>query len=310
MPPGKSIFRLQSRVCLSQFVPRHAPMTDQELLVLDLFLLNSQRLFVLTGAGVSTESGIKDYRSEGVGLFATTSHRPTSIADFLRSVKVRQRYWARNTVAWPMFSAFSPNTSHHFLANLEKSGRLHWLVTQNVDRLHQKAGSRLLTELHGSMYTVSCLSCRHSECRAQLQERIVKENPSWSAVPRGFAPDADVFVSEEAVQSFRTPVCQKCGGDLKPDVVFFGDSVPKERVNLVNQRLAEADACLVLGTSLHTFSALRHVRVAQQMALPVLILNIGPTRADPLVNVRLRGRCGEAFDWLAKRHHWTRILSS
>lgn len=310
MLPGKSIFRLQRGVCLTNFVPRHTRMTDEELLMLDRFLLNSQRLFVLTGAGISTESGIKDYRSEGVGLYSTTSHRPTTIADFLRSVKVRQRYWARNTVAWPVFSAFSPNTSHHFLADLEKSGRLHWLVTQNVDRLHQKAGSRQLTELHGTMYTVSCLSCCHSECRAQLQERIVKENPGWSAVPEGFAPDADVFVSEEAVQSFRTPVCQKCGGDLKPDVVFFGDSVPKQRVNLVNQRLAEADACLVVGTSLHTYSALRHVKLAWQMALPVLILNIGPTRADALVNVRLRGRCGEAFEWLVKRRHWTHILSS
>lgn len=303
------MLRLRSTVRLSQFVPRHTPMTEQELLQLDEFLLSSQRLFVLTGAGVSTESGIKDYRSEGVGLYSTTTHRPTNIADFLRSATVRQRYWARNTVAWPVFSAFSPNISHHFLAGLEKSGRLHWLVTQNVDRLHQKAGTQRITDLHGSMYTVSCLSCHHSECRGQLQEHIIKENPGWSAAPEGFAPDADVFVSREAVQSFRTPVCQKCGGDLKPDVVFFGDSVPKERVNFVNQRLAEADACLVAGTSLHTFSALRHVRQAQQIALPVLVLNIGPTRADALCNVRFWGRCGEAFDWLARRHPWTCALS-
>ena len=289
------------RASLSQFVPRHTRLADQELLRLERFVHSSSKLFVLTGAGVSTESGIKDYRSEGVGLYATTSHRPTNIADFLRSARVRQRYWARNTVAWPMFRAFAANSSHRFLAALEQRGKLHWLVTQNVDWLHHKAGSQKVTELHGSMYTISCLACQHLEARDQLQARILRENPGWSAVPQGFAPDADVFVSEEAVQSFRAPLCQLCGGDMKPEVVFFGDSVPRERVQLVTQRLAEADACLVVGTSLQTYSALRHVRQAHELGMPLLIMNIGPTRADSLADVRLWGRCGEAFDWLGKR---------
>ena len=293
----------------NQFVPKHTPMTKQQLLHLKQFLCNSRRLVVLTGAGISTESGIKDYRSEGVGLYATSSQRPASIADFLRSSLVRQRYWARNTVAWPIFRDFLPNISHHFLAGLEQRGHLHWLVTQNVDRLHHKAGSKRVTELHGSMYTVSCLSCQHSESREQLQARIIKENPSWSAVPQELTPDADAVLSEEVVLSFNTPSCPKCRGDLKPDVVFFGESVPRERVEFVNEQLTEADACLVLGTSLQTFSALRHVKQARELGLPILVLNIGPTRADVLADICLWGKCGEAFEWLAKQHPWTNFFA-
>ena len=275
---------------LSGFVPPCAPLSEQQLLQLEQFLRQAQKLFVLTGAGVSTESGIKDYRSEGVGLYATTNHRPTGIADFLRSARVRKRYWARNTIAWPVFRAFQPNISHHFLADLERRGRLHWLVTQNVDRLHHKAGSTRVTDLHGSMYTVSCLSCKLSQTRDELQAHIISVNPGWSATPQGFAPDADVFVSEDAVALFCSPTCVKCGGDvLKPDVVFFGDSVPRSRVDFVNSRLAEADACLVVGTSLQTYSVLRHIEQARELQLPILIINIGPTRADGLEHIRLWG---------------------
>ena len=284
-------------VCPARFVPRHLPVSQKQLLWLKTFLSKSRRLFVLTGAGVSTESGIQDYRSEEVGLYSTATHRPTRIADFLRSAKVRQRYWARNAVAWPVFRAFSPNASHEFLADLERSGRLHWLVTQNVDRLHHKASSTRVTELHGSMYTVTCLMCHHSQTRDELQSRIVRDNPGWSPVPEAFAPDADVIVSEDAVRAFHSPQCE-CGGDLKPDVVFFGDSVPRERVEFVNDKLAGADACMVVGTSLQTYSALRHIRRACELQLPLLIMNIGPTRADGLEDVRLRVRCGEAFDKL------------
>lgn len=286
---------------LGHCVPAHKSLSEGDLQTLERFVLSSRRLFVMSGAGISTESGIKDYRSEAVGLYATSSHRPTTIADFLRSAGVRQRYWARNTTAWPVFRAFAPNVSHTFLAALEKMGRLHWLVTQNVDRLHHKAGSQRVTELHGSVFSVSCLSCRRSVSREQLQERIYQENPTWNATPEGFAPDADVFVSEEAVQTFTTPLCQRCGGDLKPDVVFFGDSVPRERVDFINSRLAEADSCLVVGSSLETYSSLRHIRHATELGLPLLILNIGHTRADALADIKVSGRCGEAFDWLSKR---------
>ena len=282
---------------LWHFVPRHDPVREEHLLRLKAFLAKSRKLFVITGAGVSTESGIQDYRSEEVGLYSTTTHRPIRISDFLCSAKVRQRYWARNAVGWPVFKAFVPNNSHHFFASLEQTGQLHWLVTQNVDRLHHKAGSTRVTELHGSVYTVSCLSCHRSLTRDALQTQITLDNPGWNPAPEGFAPDADVFVPEEAVRLFSTPKCD-CGGDLKPDVVFFGDSVPRERVEFVNHKLAGADACLVAGTSLQTYSALRHVRLAHELKLPLLIMNIGPTRADGLEDVRLTVRCGEAFDKL------------
>ena len=287
-----------------QFVPPHTSIPKSDLLRLESFLASSERLFVLTGAGVSTESGIKDYRSEGVGLYATSTSRPTNYADFLRSASVRQRYWARNTTAWPVFSSFKPNITHKFLATLEHKGRLHWLVTQNVDNLHHKAGSRVLTELHGTVFSVICLSCRQMMPRSELQDRICKENPGWSATPEGFAPDADVFVSEEAVQTFRTPHCEHCGGVLKPDVVFFGDSVPKRRVETINRRLEEADACMVIGSSLETYSSYRHICYArQELGLPLLIINIGRTRADHLGGLKITGQCGEAFKWLTERNH-------
>ncbi len=282
-------------------VPAHSPIPTADLLRLEAFIQSSRRLFVLTGAGVSTESGIKDYRSEGVGLYATTSSRPTNYSLFLKSASVRQRYWARNTTAWPVFSAFMPNGSHRFLASLENWGRLHWLLTQNVDNLHHKAGSRRMTELHGTVFSVSCLSCKHVVPRDELQKRIATENPGWIATPEGFAPDADVFVSEESVKTFRAPHCERCGGVMKPDVTFFGDTVPKTRVEFINGRLKEADACLVVGSSLETYSSYRHVRLSKDHGVPLLILNIGRTRADDLADIKITGRSGEAFSWLEAR---------
>ena len=286
---------------LSPYVPAHSSILTSELIKLEKFLSNSRKLFVLTGAGISTESGIKDYRSEGVGHYATTTHRPTNYIDFLRNPAVRQRYWARNATGWPVFSSFRPNISHRFLATLEHTGRLHWLVTQNVDNLHHKAGSRRITELHGSVFSVVCLSCKQMSPRDDLQRRISAENPGWVATSEGLAPDADVFVAEEAVQRFRTPLCDHCGGIMKPNVVFFGDSVPKRRVEEVNQRLEESDACLVVGSSLETYSSYRHVCRGKELGMPLLILNIGPTRADNLADVKIVGRSGEAFAWLMPR---------
>lgn len=282
----------------SKFVPAHSSVNEADLHTLEQFIVSSERLFVLTGAGVSTESGIKDYRSEGVGLYATTSQKPTTYANFLRSSRIRQRYWARNTTAWPIFSSFRPNTSHKFLATLEHQGKLKWLVTQNVDNLHHIAGSRQLTELHGTMFSVGCLGCKSFYPRADIQEQIYEDNPQWSAQPEGFAPDADVFVAEDLVKMFKTPLCRRCGGILKPDVVFFGDSVPKSRVQVVNDKLEECDACLVAGSSLETYSSFRHVRRCKELGIPLLLINIGRTRADTLTNGKIVGRCGEAFKWL------------
>ena len=255
---------------LKHFVPPHNSISLQDLLKVENFFLNFKRIFILTGAGISTESGIKDYRSEGVGLYAISSSRPTNYSDFLRSGAVRQRYWARNTTAWPFFSAFKPNISHKALATLEYQGRLHWLVTQNVDSLHYKAGSRRMTELHGTVSSVICLGCHRMFPREEIQEKILKENPFWSAKPEGFAPDADVFVSQTEIDKFLTPTCDHCGGVLKPDVVFFGDTVPRRRVEEVDQRLEESDACVVIGSSVETYSSFRHVRRCKELGTPYL----------------------------------------
>ena len=288
---------------LGHFVPPHNSISMQDFQRVERFLQNSKRLFVLTGAGISTESGIKDYRSEKVGLYATSDSRPTNYTDFLRSADVRQRYWARNATAWPMFSSFKPNISHKALATLEHCGRLHWLVTQNVDSLHHKAGSRRMTELHGTVASVVCLDCRRMSPREEVQDQILRENPFWNAQPQGFAPDADVFVSQSDIDKFRTPKCGHCGGTLKPDVVFFGDSVPRQRVEEINSRLVESDACLVIGSSVETYSSFRHVRYCTELGKPVLILNIGPTRADSLASVKVVGRSGEIFEKLLARNN-------
>ena len=286
---------------LMHFVPRHKSVSEESLEQVERFLANSNRLFVLTGAGISTESGIKDYRSAGVGLYATSSSRPTNYSDFLRSASVRQRYWARNTTAWPFFSSFQPNSSHQALATLEHRGRLHWLVTQNVDSLHLKAGSRRLTELHGTMASVTCLDCRTVWSRDEVQDKIFRENPSWDAKPEGFAPDADVFVSQDEIDKFRTPQCDRCGGILKPDVVFFGDTVPRQRVEEITRRLEDSDACLVVGSTVETYSSFRHVRHCKTLGMPLLIINIGPTRADSLADIKVVGRSGEIFTKLMDR---------
>ena len=287
---------------LSSTVPPHQPLALADSLRLENFIERSQRLFVLGGAGISTESGIKDYRSENVGLFATTKQRPVNYADFLKSPDIRQRYWARNATAWPIFKSFRPNVGHRSLATLEHMGILHWLVTQNVDDLHHKAGSRQLTELHGTVFSVICLNCRMKLSRDEVQEQIRETNPNWSAVPEGFAPDADVFVSEEAVRTFRAPTCRHCGeGVLKPDVIFFGDVIPKRRVRFVSQRLTECDAMLIVGSSIETYSALRHVKEAKELGLPVLILNIGPTRADPFADLIVNAKCGDALSSVVQK---------
>ena len=279
-------------------VPQHHPLKELDRQRLLDFFTRSQRLFVLTGAGVSTESGIKDYRSEKVGLFATTKHRPTNYSDFLSSPEVRRRYWARNTTAWPVFKSFQPNLTHRYLATIEHTGRLHWLVTQNVDNLHHKAGSRQLTELHGTVYSVICLDCKLMLSRDEVQKQVMDTNKGWSAIPEGFAPDADVFVSEDAVKTFKTPLCQKCGGILKPDVIFFGDTIPKPRVKWISERIAESDAVAIVGSSVETYSALRHVKQAKDLGLPILVLNIGPTRADSLADLVINARSGEVFKWM------------
>ncbi|XP_069789827.1 NAD-dependent protein lipoamidase sirtuin-4, mitochondrial isoform X2 [Narcine bancroftii] len=280
------------------FVPSCLPLDPILLEELQKFLLQSRKLFVLSGAGVSTESGIPDYRSKEVGLYARTTRKPIQHFEFIHSARSRQRYWARNYVGWPQFSSRQANEAHRALSEWEKVGKLHWLVTQNVDALHTKAGSQHLTELHGCSHRVICLSCGEMTPRSHLQERFAALNPAWSEEAHGIGADGDVFLTDEQVKHFSIPSCRKCGGILKPDVTFFGDTVNKEKVSFVNDRLAESDAVLVVGSSLQVYSGYRFIIAAYEKLLPIAILNIGASRADKLATLKISGRCGEILPYI------------
>ncbi|KAH3885324.1 NAD-dependent protein lipoamidase sirtuin-4, mitochondrial-like [Dreissena polymorpha] len=277
------------------FVPKCKPPQAGELQRLQDFISHSRKLLVLTGAGVSTESGIPDYRSEGVGLYARSPNRPVQYQDFVKDPKIRQRYWARNYVGWPMFGFFLPNRSHKTLADWEKTGRLHWLVTQNVDALHFKAGSGRITELHGSAHRVMCLDCDYCLSRCEMQDLIAAHNRHWSATSHEMAPDADVQLTDEQIRGFQVPPCPGCGGRLKPQIVFFGDNVAKSVVEFVHEKLRESDSLLLAGTSLQVYSGYRFAVAASDQCKPIAIVNIGETRADKLATVKVQSKCGDVL---------------
>jgi NAD-dependent SIR2 family protein deacetylase len=265
------------------------------------FLSRAKRLVVLTGAGCSTESGIPDYRSPGG---AWTRHKPIYFSAFVRSAEVRRFYWARSYRGWPRFESARPNGAHHALAELESNGRVHQLITQNVDDLHQEAGSRAVVQLHGRNRLVVCLDCGGEIPRSEMQERLAELNADWLRNARGeslrgdeadFAPDGDAELARELVGDFQVPECHRCGGVLKPAVVFFGESVPPEKVTYAMRRVDEADAMLVVGSSLTVWSGFRFVKRAADRRLPIAILNIGPTRADELATLKIEEKCGAAL---------------
>lgn len=265
------------------------------------FLANAKRLVVLTGAGCSTESGIPDYRSPGG---AWTRHKPIYYSAFVRSADVRRFYWARSFRGWPRFDAARPNAAHRALAELERRGGVHQLITQNVDDLHQEAGSRAVVQLHGRNRVVVCLDCRGEFPREEMQARLAEMNAEWLArAPwdslhgdeADFAPDGDADVAPQVVGDFQVPGCHRCGGVLKPAVVFFGESVPPEKVAYSMRRVDEADALLVVGSSLTVWSGFRFAKRAAERGLPIAIVNIGPTRADDLATLKIERKCGEVL---------------
>ncbi|MDQ6802047.1 MAG: NAD-dependent protein deacetylase [Acidobacteriota bacterium] len=266
--------------------------------MLSEFLAGARRLVVLTGAGCSTQSGIPDYRSPGG---AWTRHKPIYYNDFVRSEDMRRFYWARSYRGWPRFLAARPNAAHHALAELEARGTIDFLITQNVDDLHQEAGSRKLVQLHGRNRVVVCLDCRSEFARAALQDRLAVLNAAWIDDARliadeaDFAPDGDSAVARELVGEFRVPACDRCGGVLKPGVVFFGETVPAAKVALAMQRVDEADALLVVGSSLTVWSGFRFVKRAADRRIPIAIVNIGPTRGDAFATVKIEAECGAAL---------------
>ncbi len=247
-------------------------------------ILRADRLVVLTGAGCSTESGIPDYRSPG-GLW--TNHKPVYFADFVRSATARQRYWARSFGGWRAFDRAHPNAAHHTLAALEARGRIHGLITQNVDRLHLEAGSRNVIELHGHNDSVICLSCGTESPRQAMQDRLYALNPYWTAQPTAIAPDGDAQLDTDTLTGFQVPNCAACGGLIKPHVVFFGESVPPARVAQATAWVDEGDALLVIGSSLTVWSGYRFARQAAGAGKPLGIVSLGPTRADPLAAFKI-----------------------
>lgn len=288
MPPIRAL--RYTRVMAAVSLPRAGRQGSLEDLA--AFLPSARRLFVLTGAGCSTASGIPDYRD----IDGEWKHRrPVQYADFVGSERVRQRYWARSMVGWRRVGGAEPNDAHRALAALEETWRLHWLVTQNVDGLHQAAGSRRVTDLHGRIDRVVCLECRRRDSRAALQARIVADNPGWAELDAVSAPDGDALLEGRDFASFRVPFCNACGGTLKPDVVFFGEGVPAERVSTAMQRLEESDAVLVVGSSLMVWSGYRFARLAAERGLPVAAVNLGRTRADNLLEFRVAACCAETL---------------
>ncbi len=268
------------------------------------FIDRSKRLVILTGAGCSTDSGIPDYRSPGG---AWTRHKPIYYSSFVRSAEIRRFYWARSYRGWPRFAAAKPNRAHAAIAELEARGRVHQLITQNVDDLHQEAGSRAVVQLHGRNRLVVCLDCGAEFSRQAMQDRLASVNREWinraewehlHPDDADFAPDGDATVAQHTIGGFTIPDCDACGGVLKPAVVFFGESVPPEKVGYAMRRVDEADALLVVGSSLTVWSGFRFAKHASERRIPIAIVNIGPTRADALASVKIEDNCGEVMESL------------
>ncbi|HEY7223268.1 MAG TPA: NAD-dependent protein deacetylase [Micromonosporaceae bacterium] len=251
---------------------------------------------VLSGAGISTESGIPDYRGEtGRARRAT----PMTYQAFLADPRARRRYWARSFVGWRLMASARPNDGHRSVAAFEAHGLLAGIVTQNVDGLHQAAGARAVVELHGGLDRVVCLHCGQTSARTDLDARLSEANPSFAAYARGVNPDGDAALSGDAVDSFRTVDCTGCGGVLKPDVVFFGENVPRERVQACFALVESARALVVLGSSLSVMSGRRFVLRAAKVGVPVAIVNQGPTRGDEYATVRLDAPLGPTLAHVA-----------
>lgn len=255
------------------------------------WLAGYDRIAVISGAGCSTRSGIADYRDEAG---AWKRNRPLQMQSFLEDAVMRRRYWARSMLGWPLLAHARPNPAHAALADLEAMGRVSGLITQNVDGLHQAAGHRNVLELHGRLSEVVCLSCEARCQRAALQKRLLEVNAFMQQVFATAAPDGDADLDADLdLSRFLVPDCERCGGLLKPDVVFYGDSVPRERVQRAFDMVDSADALLVVGSSLMVFSSFRFCRRARELGLPMAAVNRGVTRADPWFDVKLEADCAE-----------------
>ncbi|MHA6203400.1 NAD-dependent protein deacetylase [Dyella soli] len=274
--PGMTLQRDQAR--LREFIEAHP------------------RLFILTGAGCSTDSGIPDYRDANGGW---KRPQPVTYQAFMGEQATRQRYWARSLVGWRRFGRARPNATHHALARLEQQGRVTALLTQNVDGLHQAAGHRKVIDLHGRLDEVRCMACPQRLPREAFQHELVRLNRAWALLDAGDAPDGDADLEARDFSGFDIPPCPRCGGIMKPDVVFFGEGVPRDRVDAAVTSLNEADAMIVVGSSLMVYSGYRFVVAAARSGKPVAAVNMGHTRADPLLDFKIEQPCAEALAFIA-----------
>jgi NAD-dependent SIR2 family protein deacetylase len=270
-----------------------------------LDVLAGRPLVALTGAGLSTDSGIPDYRGPG-----SPRRTPMTYQEFLSGAAAQRRYWARSHVGWARMAHAEPNDGHRAIAELERAGVVHGVITQNVDGLHAVAGGRAVIELHGRIADVVCVGCGRHSPRAGLQERLTALNPGFVAAAgaaAAAAPDGDAELdpASDLVRGFRLAACPGCGGVLKPDVVFFGENVPRERVArayaMVDAVAPDAGrgALLVAGSSLTVMSGLRFVRHAHKRGVPVVIVNRGATRGDEFAEVLVDGGCSHVLPALA-----------
>ncbi len=250
--------------------------------------IECHRTVVLTGAGCSTESGIPDYRGPETRRRA---RNPITFQEYLKSADTQRRYWARSAIGWPRIRGAQPNDAHAALAELEAAGLLSGVITQNVDRLHQAAGSQRVVELHGALAEVVCLDCRATRHRDVVQADILAANPDFHVATAELAPDGDADVTAD-LSDFVVPQCESCGGRLKPNVVFFGENVPRAVVDEAWALFDAADALLVVGSSLTVYSGLRFVKRATERHMPIAIVNLGPTRGDAAAWIRIDGMAG------------------
>jgi len=261
------------------------------------FLARHPNTLVLTGAGLSTASGIPDYRDrDGV----RRGRQPIQGPEFRKLDAVRRRYWARSMVGWPTLAQARPNAGHAALAALEYAGRIGPVLTQNVDGLHQQAGSRAVLELHGNIHTVVCLDCRTLMPRALVQDMLEDANPHLLGAMAVPLPDGDAQIEPESLGDFTLPVCPHCGGTLMPDMVFFGDNVPPARTAHALALMEAADALLVVGSSLMVFSGFRFCRMAAAAGKPIAAVNLGRTRADDLISMKIEDSAEQLLPQVAR----------
>jgi NAD-dependent SIR2 family protein deacetylase len=260
-------------------------------------ILRGRRATVLSGAGISTESGIPDYRGPTGSL---RTRRPIQYREFISSAEARQRYWARSTIGWPRMKEVGPNTGHHAVARLQRAGVVGDIITQNVDGLHQAAGARDVVELHGSLAEVVCLDCGRIESRDNLQERMLEANPGWLTITAEIAPDGDAEIPRNLTGSFHVPACLHCGGVLKPHLVFFGENVPRQRVDAAAAAVDAGELLWVVGSSLTVWSGFRFAKRAAEAGTPIVITNMGETRGDSLATLRIDAPLGRLLSRVAE----------